>query len=109
MGNSRTIINDTVNDLEEIEIKLNSVDEEDLDDEQKNTLADQINEVSLNLLRLRTAQIEALSAEFKARENELSRITSDLRSNLENTKNTISVIGVVDQALGAITNIIALI
>lgn len=109
MGNSQTIIDNSVKDLEAIEIKLNTVDEEDLDIEQKNTLADQINEVALDLTRLRTAQIEALNAEFKSRENELSTRTSDLSSSLENTQNAIAIVGVVGQALGTITDIIALI
>jgi len=109
MANSQTIIDNSVKELESIEIKLNSVDEEDLNDEQRNTLAEQINQVALDLIRLRTAQIEALSTEFKARENELSTSITDLKSNLENTQTAIAIVGVVGQALGTITDIIALI
>jgi len=109
MGNSKTIIDSCVNDLEAIEIKLISVDEEELTNEQKNTLADQLNEVSLDLARLRTAQIEALTEEYKAREIELSTCMADLKSSLENTQTAIAIVGVVGQALGTITDIIALI
>lgn len=109
MEHSQTIIESSISDLEAIELKLIAIDEEELDNEQKNALADQINEVALALTGLRTAQIEALSAEYKTRENELSTCTSNLKLSLESIQTAIAIIGVVGQALGTITDIIALI
>lgn len=109
MSDSGEVINGSINDLEAVEIKLNSVDTEELDDNQRNLLAEQINQVSLDLIRLRTAEIEALSDEFIAQQDDLSERTSNLKVTLDNVYDAIAIIGVVSQALVTITNIVSLI
>jgi len=94
--------------LEAVELKLLEVDADALGQDQQNTLAEKLNEVALDLNRLRNADLQNLSDEFKAREPELRARAAQLEQDLSQLNNAVQIIHVAAAGLKTITDIIAL-
>lgn len=98
----------TIAKLEAIEIKLLEIDTDDLEPEEQNTLAEKLDQVSQNITKLRDADLQALSDEFKAREPELRTAAGHLEEDLSELTDAVEMINVASAGLKTITDIIAL-
>lgn len=98
----------TIAKLEAIELKLLEIDADDLEQDEQNALAEELDEVSLDLTRLRNADLQNLSDAFKAREPELRAAAGRLEQDLAQLTDAVEMINVASAGLKTITDIVAL-
>lgn len=94
--------------LEAVELKLVNIDSNDLNQEEKNKLAEQLNEVGMNLIKLRTADLQNLADEFKAKEPDLRTAASKLEADLSDLTDAVEIINTVAASMNTITNFVKL-
>jgi hypothetical protein len=98
----------TIEHLEALELKLRAIDEEDLDDADKNKLAEDLNECSANLMALRNATLASLTVEFRAKEGALRTAAAALEGAVGQIEKAVEVINTVAAGLKPISRIVSL-
>ena len=98
----------TVADLEAIKSKLNEIDADPLNGTKKLELADNLNDVSVAILKLTEAELSALNEEFKQQAPQLQQAAADLKHDLDDLQNSIQVINAVSAGLGVVTQAVSL-
>ena len=95
--------------LEAVELQLLEIDADELSRDERNHLAEQLDECSTNLMRLRNADLANLTESFKLRESELRRATAQMEHDLRDLEDAAEIIETVSLAMGTITEIVRLI
>ena len=99
----------TIAYLEAVELDLIGIDSNDLSKDERNSLADLLHVCTTNLTWLRNADPQNLSSAFKAREPELRSAAGRLEKEVRDSSDAVDVIRAVSEAVGVITDIVALV
>lgn len=94
--------------LEAVALKMMYIDADDLDQDKKNELAEKLNDVALNLTRLRTADLKSLADEFKAKEPGLRRAAAKLEEDLSDLTDAVEIVNTVAASMKTITDVVKL-
>ena len=92
----------TVTDLEAIKTKLNEIDQATLSGTGKLKLADDLNDVSVAILKLNAAELSDLNEEFKQQAPQLQKAAADLKQNLDGLQSSIDIVNTVAAGLGVV-------
>ena len=98
----------TVADLEVIKSKLNEIDAGPLTGTKKLELADNLNDVSVAILKLTQADLSDLNEEFQQQAPQLQQAAADLKQDLDDLQNSIQVTNAVSAGLGVVTQAVNL-
>ena len=99
----------TLDGLRKIKLKLLAIDEEELDQEEKNSLADSLQNCDVAIRKLEAADLQNLVQEFKDREPELRQAVVRMESDVKDLDNAIDVIKTVSAGLEVAVEIAKLI
>ncbi len=102
-------LNEEISKLEAIELELIGIDADELDQNEKNKLAEQLSEIKINLTKLQNADLKKLSEAFKAKEPNLRAAAGKLEEDLKQLTTSIDIINTVAAGMKTITDIIKLI
>ncbi len=94
--------------LRAVELELLDIDEDELNQDQKNELAEQLNECSTTIRTLENADLENLADEFKSREPELREAGGKLEDDLRALDEAVAVLNTVSAGLKTITGVVRL-
>jgi chromosomal replication initiation ATPase DnaA len=94
--------------LEAVELQLMEIDADELSRDERNQLAEQLDDCSTNLMRLRNADLANLAEAFKLREPELFRAAARLERDLRELEGAAEIIDTVSLAMDTITDIVKL-
>jgi DNA repair ATPase RecN len=94
--------------LRAVKLKLLDIDEDELNQDQKNELAEQLNECSTAIRTLENADLENLADEFKSSEPELREAAGKLEDDLRALDEAVAVLNTVSAGLKTITGVVRL-
>jgi hypothetical protein len=94
--------------LEAFELRLMEIDADELSRDQRNQLAQQLDDCYTDLMKLRNADLANLAEAFKLREPELFRAAARLERDLHGLEGAAEIIDTVSLAMGTITEIVKL-
>ena len=97
-----------ITQLEAVELQLMEIDADELSREEKNRLAELLDECSTNLMRLRNADLANLADAFKLREPELFSAAGRLEQDLRELEGAAEIIDTVSLAMDTLTEIVKL-
>ena len=89
----------SIDRLRKIKLELLAIDEEELDQKEKNLLADSLQNCDVAILKLETADLQNLAEEFKAREPELRRAVAKMENDIKVLDNAVDIIKGVSAGL----------
>lgn len=108
-NNIETDINKSLEYSRATKIKLLEIDEDELSQDEKNKLAEELDTCSRNILILENADLKNLNADFTNKVPGLLRITEKLKNDLDNLNNAIEIIRVAAVGLDTVAGIVKLI
>ena len=94
--------------LRDVQLTLLGIDEEELDQDQKNELANNLNMCGNAIRQLQQVDLANLSAEFTEKEADLRQATADLENDLRQLNNAVNILTSISAGLNTITGIIDL-
>jgi hypothetical protein len=93
-----------LDDLLAVKERLLAVDARELGAEERTSLADQLDAVSVAILRIESVNIAKLDTKARQSASELQDATQRLKSDLAGARNDIDAIKALSQCLGVVTN-----
>lgn len=104
-ANNAFDLSDDITRLRAVELKLLGIDEDDLNQDEKNKLAKQLNNCGALILKLEGAVLQNLADEFKSREKKLREATAKLENDIGKLNNAVQIIDTAASALGTISEL----
>lgn len=102
-------LEEEISKLEAIELELMSIDTDELDQDEKNKLAEQLDQVAVNIAKLRNADLKKLSEDFTVKEPELRAAAGKLEADLTELSESVDIINTVAAGMKTVTDIVKLI
>ncbi len=101
--------NSTIDDLTAIKEQLNAIDTGELNGGQKHDLADQLNAISVAILKLRAAKLKQLTDAGQKQAVDVQAAAGKLKLDLDSAQNAVEMINKVSAGLDVISKFVTLV